>query len=307
MNYYKEIKNELLNYEVTKKVKEYSVNKSELETKYNVGKMLIEAQGGESRAKYGNGLIKEYSQKLYKETGLKYSERSLRDMRQFYIFFQSEIWHAVRAKFSLSWNHYKQLFSLKDNIQVKYYIDICEKQHLSYRQLQERIKQKEYERLPKETKEKLSLENTQEYQITDFVKNPIIIKNKSNNEKVSEKVLQKLILEDISSFLKQLGDGFTYIDHEYKIKLGNNYNYIDLLLFNLEYNCYVVVELKITELKKEHIGQIQLYMNYIDKNIKKIHHDKTMGIIIYKKENRFVIEYCSDTRIYQTTYLINNN
>ena len=85
-NYYNEIKKELLNYEIIKKVKEYSINKSELETKYNVGKMLIEAQGGEERAKYGNGLIKEYSTRLLKETGLKYSETSLKYMRKFYLF-----------------------------------------------------------------------------------------------------------------------------------------------------------------------------------------------------------------------------
>ena len=89
--------------------------------------------------------------------------------------------------------------------------------------------------------------------IIDFVKNPIMIKNDNNYEIISEKILQKLILENIPSFLKELGSGFTFIDNEYKIKLGDKYNYIDLLLFNIEYNCFVVVELKITELKKEHI------------------------------------------------------
>ncbi len=87
------------------------------------------------------------------------------------------------------------------------------------------------------------------------------------------------------SFLKELGNGFTFIDNEYKIKLGERYYYIDLLLFNIEYNCYVVIELKITELKKEHIGQIQFYMNYIDRNLKKINQDKTIGIIICKQDN----------------------
>ncbi len=103
-----------------------------------------------------------------------------------------------------------------------------------------------------------------------MIKNPIIINNKNSYETISEKVLQKIILEDISSFLKELGNGFSFIDNEYKIKLGNKYNYIDLLLYNIIYKCYVVVELKITTLKKEHIGQIQVYMNYIDKNIKTI-------------------------------------
>ena len=139
----------------------------------------------------------------------------------------------------------------------------------------------------------------------DLIKNPILIKNTYNYEEISEKVLQRLILEDIPSFLDELGSGFTFIKNEYKIKLGDRYNYIDLLLFNIKYNCYVVVELKITELRKEHIGQINLYMNYIDKNVKNIYQDKTIGIIICKRDNKFVMEYCSDDRIYRTTYVLN--
>ena len=117
-------------------------------------------------------------------------------------------------------------------------------------------------------------------------------------------MLQQLILEDIPFFLKELGAGFTFVENEYKIKIGNIYNYIDLLLFNYKYNCFVVVELKVTKLKKEHIGQIQIYMNYIDKKIKSINQDKTIGIIICKKENKFIIEYSSDNRIFETSYVL---
>ena len=152
------------------------------------------------------------------------------------------------------------------------------------------------------TKNKLI--NGKETSVVDFVKNPIIIKNKYNYEDISEKMLQRLILEDISSFMKELGNGFSFIDSEYKIKLGDRYNYIDLLLFNIEFNCYVVVELKVCELRKEYIGQIEVYMNYIDRNIKKISHDKTIGIIICKKNNKYVIEYCSDNRIISREYIL---
>jgi RecB family endonuclease NucS len=115
-------------------------------------------------------------------------------------------------------------------------------------------------------------------------------------------MLQKIILDDIPSFLEELGNGFTFVKNEYKIKVGNRYNYIDLLLFNIEYNCYVVVELKITELKKEHIGQVQIYMNYIDENVRRINQDKTIGIIICKQDNKYVIRYCSDKRIIAREY-----
>ena len=113
---------------------------------------------------------------------------------------------------------------------------------------------------------------------------------------VTEKALHRLILEDIESFMKELGDSFSFIGSEYKIKIGDRNYYIDLLLFNIKYNCYVVVELKVTEFKVEYISQVQKYMNYIDKNIKEIDNN-TIGILICKKENKFVIEYCSDDRI----------
>ena len=136
----------------------------------------------------------------------------------------------------------------------------------------------------------------------DFIKNPIVIKNNTNKEIISEKVLQKVILEDLPSFLDELGEGFTFVKNEYKIKIGNSYNYIDLLLYNIKFNCYVVVELKVTELKKEYIGQIEIYMNYIDKNLRTITQDKTIGIIICKRNNKFIMEYCSDFRILAKEY-----
>ena len=106
----------------------------------------------------------------------------------------------------------------------------------------------------------------------------------------------------MDNFLLQLGTGFSYISNEYKIMIGKKYNYIDILLFNYMYNCFVVVELKITESKKDHLGQIQVYMNYIDKHLKGINQDKTIGIIVCKKDDKYLIEYSSDDRIRITTY-----
>ena len=171
---------------------------------------------------------------------------------------------------------------------------------MSVRQLQNRIKNKEYDRLDNKTKEKLIAKK--ETSVVDFIKNPIAIKNTTNKEIISEKVLQKVILEDLDNFLKELGNSFCYIANEYKIKIGDRFNYIDLLLYNIKFNCYVVVELKVTELKKEHIGQIEVYMNYIDRNLREINQDKTIGIIICKKGNKFIMEYCSDSRILAREY-----
>ena len=303
MNYYNEIKIKLIDNEVYKKVKDYSKNRNELNTYYEVGKLLIEAQGGEDRARYGDCLIKEYSKRLINEVGKKYNERTLRRIRQFYLVFNNEIWSALPTE--LTWSHYCELLSLKNINEINYYIDIAINQNLAYRELSKRIKNKEYQRL--EDKTKLKLINKEEITVSDFIKNPIIIKNKNNinEEEISEKILQNLILEDIPSFLKELGTGFSFIENEYKIKIGNTYNYIDLLLFNIKYNCYVVVELKVTGLKKEHIGQIEIYMNYIDKNIKTINQDKTIGIIICKRDNHYYIEYSSDNRILAREYSLN--
>lgn len=291
MNYYNEIRECLLNNEVNKKVKNYVVNKSDLDTYYKVGKMLSEA--GKC---YGEGIIKNYALRLTRELGKGYTTTNLKYFRQFYIFAKS---HTLCDK--LNWSHYRTLLSLNNNDEINYYIDITISKNLSVRQLRERIKAKEYERLSEETKLKLK-ENKENLEVKDFVKDPIIIKSKKIHENISEKVLQKLILENVSDFLEELGTGFSFIKSEYPLRLGNRYNYIDLLLFNIEYNCYVVVELKVTELKKEHIGQIQIYMNYIDKNLKKINQDKTIGIIIVRKNNKFVLEYCSDERILTREY-----
>jgi len=292
MNYYNEIKNKLLNNKINRKVKNYSINRSDLDTYYKVGKKLSEAG-----KHYGEGIIKEYSKRLTLELGKGYTETNLKYFRQFYIFLKS---HTLCDE--LSWSHYRTLLSLTDEKEISYYIFICKEQNLSVRKLQEKIKNKEYERLPKDTK--INLVNKEKTNIEDFVKNPIIINNKNNYKIISERILQKLILEDIESFMKELGNSFCFIGSEYKIKIGNSYNYIDLLLFNIEFNCYVVVELKVTGLKKEHIGQIQVYMNYIDENIKKFNHNKTIGIIICKEDNKYIIKYSSDLRIISKKYML---
>ena len=290
MNYYNEIKKELIDNELNKKVKDYSKNKYEIQKYYNVGKLLLEAGNN-----YGEGIIKEYSVKLTKDIGKKYSVRYLFDIRKLYLFAKV---HPLGAQLTIS--HYRLLFPLSDDNEIDYYINQIIKRNLSKRELEAIIKSNEYKRLPEETKNKLI--EKKESNIVDFVKNPIMIKNNNNYEILSEKVLQKLILEDIESFMKELGDSFCFIASEYKIKIGARNNYIDLLLFNYEYNCFVVVELKVTELKKEHIGQIQVYMNYIDENLRKVNQDKTIGIIICKQDNKYVIKYCSDDRIIVREY-----
>ena len=293
MNYYDEIKNKIINNEIYNKVKDYSKERNKVITYFEIGKLLEEAG-----SKYGDDIIGEYSNKLVQEVGKKYNKRTLFRMKQFYNVFSNEKVSTLWTQ--LTWSHYREVLSLEDINKITYYLNICEEQNLSVRELRQKIKSDEYERLDEETKTKLKIK--EELKVPDLVKNPIQIKNTSGYNEISEKVLQKLILEDIPSFLKELGNEFSFIDSEYKIKIGDRYNYIDLLLYNIKYKCYVVVELKVTELNSNHTGQIQKYMNYIDKNIKNIDDNKTVGIIICKKENKYVIEYCSDNRIIAREY-----
>jgi len=285
--YYNEIKDLIINNEVNKKVKSYSINRTDLETKYNIGKLLSEAG-----KHYGEGVIKNYSIKLTQEFGKGYGISNLKNMRKFYILFSKS--QALPGQ--LSWSHITEILSIKNLNEITYYVSLSNTNKLTYRELRQRIKSKEYERLPEDTKNKLI--NNESLDISDNIPEPILIPNTFNQDKetIKEKELQSIIVENIASFMKQLGNGYSFIDSEYKIKIDNNYNYIDILLFNYIYSCFVVVELKVTELKKEYFGQIQVYMNYIDKHLKTINQNKTKGILLVKENNNYVL-YSSDGNI----------
>ena len=293
MNYYEEIKNKIIDNEIYSKVKDYSKERNTVNTYFEIGRLLTEAGG-----KYGDNIIEEYSKKLVIEVGKKYNRRTLFRMKQFYKVFSNEKVSPLGTQ--LSWSNCRLLLSIKDYNEINYYINICTKYNLTQRQLAEKIKSEEYERLSESAKVKLV--TNEKPLLPDLVKNPILIKNTNKYNEISEKILQQIILEDIESFMMELGSGFCFIGKEYPIKIGNNYNYIDLLLYNIEFNCYVVIELKVTRLKKEHIGQIEVYMNYIDRKLKRFNQDKTIGIIICKKDNEYIIEYCSDKRIIARNY-----
>ena len=293
MNYYNEIKNKLIDDEVYSKIKDYSKERHKVITYFEIGKLLNEAGG-----KYGDNIIEEYSKKLVMEVGKKYNRSTLFRMKQFYnVFSNKKVAPLVQQ---LSWSHCLILLPIKNIDEINYYIKQVSNRNLSKRQLEEIIKNNEYERLPIETKNKLIFED--KIEVKDLVLNPIFIKNKNNIEIVNEKTLHNLILEDIESFMKELGSSFSFIGSEYKIKIGDRNYYIDLLLFNIKFNCYVVIELKVTEFKVEYISQVQKYMNYIDKNIKEVSNNNTIGILVCKRENKFVIEYCSDERIAVRVY-----
>ena len=286
--YYENIKQCLIDNEIYKKVKDYSKERNTVITYYEIGRLLNEAGG-----KYGDNIIDEYSKKLVLEVGKKYNRRTLFRMKQFYNVFSNKKVSTLLTQ--LSWSHYLLLISLKNYDEIIYYINIAKNNNLSQRELQEKIKNNEYNRMSIETKNKLIYE--EKLEVKDLVPNPILIRNKNNIEIINEKALHSLILEDIESFMQELGNSYSFIGSEYKIKIGDRNHHIDLLLFNIKFNCYVVIELKVIEFKAEYISQVQKYMNYIDKNVKEQFNNNTIEILICKRENKFVIEYCSDARI----------
>ena len=212
-------------------------------------------------------------------------------MRQFYIIFQK----SQALPDQLSWSHIVELLPLQNTQEINYYIYISEKQNLSYRELRERIKSNEYERIGYK-------EEIEKPKVNTLIKNPVIVRTKKIPNKLTEYALHKLIIEDMDNFLKELGVGFTYVGHEVKIKINDNYNYIDFLLFNTKYNCYIVLEIKIGKVTSNHIGQTLNYMKSVDKYIKEPFHNQTIGVILCKKEDGFILEYCSNYDIFMTTF-----
>ena len=296
-NYLENIRSYIISEQARTIVRDYSANKSKLETYYKIGKELAEAG-----KHYGEGIIKKYSVDLKNEFGKSYGFTNLNYMRQFYNFvltfpnFQPVVGN-------LTWTHILILLPLKNLDEIKFYINLAIRDNLSKRALADRIKLNEYGKLTPETK--LKLKEEKEVNQSEMVPSTIVIPSNKLEEKLTEKVLENLIIDNISEVMGQLGEGYCFIKKQYKLNIGNNKNYIDILLFNIKYNNYVVVEIKAREFRKEDIGQIKLYMNYIDKEVKNITQNKTMGIIITKEVNEFVIRYIKEDNIAISTFDIN--
>ena len=305
MNYYDEIKNILVDNAIGRKVREYKSNQKDLESYYNVGKLLVEAQGGEERAKYGDGLIKEYSKRLTSELGKGYTVTRLKYMRTFFEVVKTSPPLADQFKnINITWSNICEILYLKNIEEIKYYLDLSNKLCLTKRELRLRIKSDEYNRLPAEVKEKLK--SNEVISNSEKVPSPVVLHDLRVDGKLTEKLVQALIDENPINFCNALGEGYTYCGSQYKIKIGANYNYIDVLLFNVMDMNYVVVEIKVTELKKEYVGQIQTYMNYVDVNLKKEFHNKTTGILLVRQNNKWLIKYINNDGITIRSFITDN-
>ena len=295
-NYLENIRGYIISEQARTIVRDYNANKSKLETYYNIGKELSEAG-----KHYGEGIVKKYAEKLTKEFGKGYTYTDLTRMLNFYILIQKI--GAVPQQ--LTWSHISKLLPLNDTNEINYYINVVMRDNLSYRKLAERIKSNEYGRLPLETK--IKLKESKEVSRVEVVPSTILIPYNKTKEQLTEKVLEEAIVTNISYIMKQLGEGYSFIDKQYKINIGSKKNYIDILLFNYKFNNFVVIELKAREFKKEDIGQIRVYMNYKDKEVKTITQNSTMGILITKEVDKLVARYIDNTNVALPIYEIEFN
>ena len=302
MNYYKEVESLIKQNEINKGVRALQDNSETLHTYWNIGRLIVEAQGGKKRAKYGDGLIKEWGHKLSLKYGKCYGFRTLSRTRSFYLVFPK----VSTVLTQLSWSHYIYLLPIKNANERNYYINQVILNNLSVRDLRKEIKNKAFDRLSYADKENIELINDVNTPLTieDMIKDPIILKIDKNTNEVNEKAIHKYIISLLENKFLELGTGFALVGHEYKIKIGASYNYIDLLFFNIKLNAYIVVEVKTKESKPQDIGQLEFYVGYVENNIKKSYHNKTIGILIVKKKNKFVIEYTTSNDIYVTTYML---
>ncbi len=302
--YYNEILELIKEKEANHLVREYQDNYAILKANWEIGKLLVKAQGGVERAKYGDNLIKKWSKKFIKEYGKGYDESNLKRFRLFYLTFPK----SGSVSHHLTWTHYRYLLPIKDENERNYYINQVILNNLSVRELRIEIKSKTFERLSYADKENIKLINDGNYSLTlsDMLKDPIIIKSDKNTNEIEEKVLHKLLIDMLENKFLELGIGFTLAGHEYKIKVDNKTYKIDLLFFNYKINAFVVVEIKTREYNPKDKGQIEFYMEYIDRNIKEKSNNKTEGILIVKKKNKYVVEYVSNKNLYITTYKIEN-
>ncbi len=304
MNYFKNIEELIVENEARKKAIALKDNSNTLLTYWNIGKLIVEAQGGEKRAKYGDNLISEWGKKLSQKYGKNYGKSNLNKMRKFYITFP--IVDTLCPQ--LTWSQYRAILPIKNENERNYYINLVILNNLSVRELKREIKNKAFDRLSYADKEHIEIisdTNNTSLSIKDMIKDPIILKTDKNMDKIDERAIHKYIISLLEDKFLELGTGFALIGHEYKIHIDNKTYKIDLLFFNYKLNAFVVVEVKTRKIKHTDIGQLNFYVNYVEDNIKDINHNNTIGLLIVKEKDKYIVKYTTSDDILVTTYALN--
>lgn len=298
MNYYKEVESLIKKNEINKGVRALQDNSETLYTYWHIGKLIVEAQGGAKRAKYGNNLIKEWGKKLSEKYGKGYDYTNLSRMRLLYIAFPI----VGSLSQQLTWTHYRYILPIKNANERNYYINQVILNNLSVRDLRCEIKNKSFDRLSYKDKTNIEIiTESDKLTIEDMLKDPIILKSDIETKELNEAIIHKYVISLLENKFLELGTGFALVGHEYKIIIDNKTYHIDLLFYNYLLNAFVVIEVKTRSLKPQDIGQLEFYVGYVENNIKKNYHQKTIGVLIVKKNNKYIIEYTTNSDIYVAT------
>lgn len=266
MNYYKEVESLIKKNEINKGVRALQDNSETLYTYWHVGKLIVEAQGGAKRAKYGNNLIKEWGKKLSEKYGKGYDYTNLSRMRLLYIAFPI----VGSLSQQLTWTHYRYILPIKNANERNYYINQVILNNLSVRDLRCEIKNKSFDRLSYKDKTNIEIiTESDKLTIEDMLKDPIILKSDIETKELNEAIIHKYVISLLENKFLELGTGFALVGHEYKIIIDNKTYHIDLLFYNYLLNAFVVIEVKTRSLKPQDIGQLEFYVGYVE-NTRKI-------------------------------------
>lgn len=270
-----------------------TVNTEMVNLYWNIGKMIIEKQGGHTRAKYGDYLIESISKKLTNDFGKGFSTRNLKRMRKLYLYYPKR----TTMLSQLSWSHYLELIKIDDKSKRDFYMHECINSNWNVRELQRQRTTLLYERLAV-SKDKIKiLELSKKGQEIcngkDLVKDPFVLEflDIKENTNYLETDLENNILEHLKEFLLELGKGFTFVGNQVRISIDTEHFYPDLVFYNRIVNCFVIIDLKIGKVTHNDIGQMQMYVNYYDREVKKKEENKTIGILLSTNKNETVVKY----------------
>lgn len=276
------------------KKKVYStVNFVMVETYWNIGKQICEAQGNNDRAEYGKGLLKYLSEKLTDEFGKGFTVTNLSYMRQFYIAFPN--YHALRDE--LSWTHYRMLLKVEDAKARQFYLDECAKSNWSTRQLERQINSFYFQRILS-SQDKDSVRNEIQtlekgVDVKDIIRDPYVLEflGLEQTPNLYEKDIEQGLIDHLQKFLLELGRGFSFVSRQKRITFDGEHYFIDLVFYNYILKCFVIIDLKVGKLKHQDIGQMQMYVNYFTRELMNEGDNLPIGIILCADKSESVVKY----------------
>src|SRR5690554_1745080 len=285
-----------------------TINQTMVTTYFEIGRMIVEEeQGGKERAEYGKQLLKELSKVLTKEFGKGFSVQNLERMRSFYLTYsisstvlrisKNEKSQIMSAKFDLSWSHYLKLMRIDDENERKFYEIEAAKNNWSVRELERQYDSALYTRLvlsrDKNKVKELSEKGLIIEKPKDAIKGPYILEfiGLPEQSAYSENQLEEEIINKLEHFLLELGNGFTFVARQKRISFDDKHFWIDLVFYNRILKSFVLIDLKIGELKHQDIGQMQMYVNYYDREVRLEDENKTIGIVLCQNKSEAVVEY----------------